>query len=163
MMATPLTNTDLVMLRRTYLSGALGAAFALWQGAALAHSEHRLVSVWKTPSCGCCKAWIQHLQANGFKVVSADVPDTTPIRKDLKIPAALGSCHTAVVEDYVIEGHVPAKDIKRLLKERPRALGLAVPGMPVGSPGMEMGARKEPYKVLLVLEDGSTRVYQTYS
>ena len=101
--------------------------------------------------------------AIGFKVVAADVPDTTPIRKDLNMPASLGSCHTAVVEDYVIEGHVPAREIKRLLKERPRALGLAVPGMPVGSPGMEMGTKKDPYKVLLVHEDGTTRVYKTYS
>ncbi len=151
------------MLRRTYLGGALGAVLGMLHGSALAHSEHNLVSVWKTPACGCCKAWIQHLKANGFKVVAADVPDTTPIRKDLNMPASLGSCHTAVVEDYVIEDHVPAREIKRLLKERPRALGLAVPGMPVGSPGMEMGTKKDPYKVLLVHEDGTTRVYKTYS
>lgn len=95
--------------------------------------------------------------------MAVDVADTAPIRKDKNMPASLGSCHTAVVEDYVIEGHVPAKDIKRLLKERPRALGLSVPGMPIGSPGMEMGAKKDPFSVLLVLENGSTRVYQSYS
>ena len=103
------------------------------------------------------------MQSNGFKVLAVDVPDTAPIRKDMNMPASLGSCHTAVVEDYIIEGHVPAKDIKRLLKERPRALGLSVPGMPVGSPGMEVGAKRDPYKVLLVLVSGSTRVYQSYS
>jgi hypothetical protein len=151
------------MLRRTYLGSALAALLGILNGTALAQSERNLVSVWKTPTCGCCKAWIQHLEANGFKVAAVDVPDTTPIRKDLKMPASLGSCHTAVVEGYVIEGHVPASEIKRLLKERPRAIGLAVPGMPVGSPGMEMGTRKDPYKVLLVIEDGTTRVFKTYS
>ncbi len=163
MMATPRTNTEFDWRRRAYLLGALGATVALWQGLALAHGEHRLVTVWKDADCGCCNAWIKHLQANGFKVVSADVPDTAPIRKDLNMPATLGSCHTAVVEDYVIEGHVPAREINRLLKEKPRALGLSVPGMPVGSPGMEMGTKRTPYKVLLVLQNGSTRVYQSYS
>ena len=162
-MATPATNTDFAVLRRTYLGGALVAALSFWQGLALAHSERNLVSVWKTPNCGCCTAWITHLQASGFKVLAVDVPDTASIRKDMNMPVSLGSCHTAVVEDYVIEGHVPAKDIRRLLKERPRALGLSVPGMPIGSPGMEMDAKKNPYKVLLVLENGSSRVYQSYS
>ena len=162
-MAITATSTDFVVLRRTYLVGALGAGLSFLQGVAQAHSERNLVSVWKTPNCGCCKAWITHLQAEGFKVMAVDVPDTAPIRKDMNMPARLGSCHTAVVEDYVIEGHVPAKDIKRLLKERPRALGLSVPGMPIGSPGMEMGTKKDPYKVLLVPEDGSTRVFQSYS
>ena len=151
------------MLRRTYLGSALAALLGILNGTALAQSERNLVSVWKTPTCGCCKAWIQHLEANGFKVRAIDVPDTTPIRRDLKMPASLGSCHTAVVEGYVIEGHVPASEIKRLLKERPRALGLAVPGMPIGSPGMEMGTKKDPYKVLLVIDDSTTRVFKTYS
>ena len=103
------------------------------------------------------------MQAHGFKVIAADVPDTAPIRKDLKMPSALGSCHTAMLEDYVIEGHVPAREMKRLLSERPTAIGLTVPAMPIGSPGMEMGSKKEPFNVLLVLENGSTRVYQSYS
>ena len=162
-MAIAVTNIDMLTQRRTYLGGALGAALSLWQGIALAHSEHNLVSVWKTPHCGCCKAWIVHLQAHGFKVIAADVPDTAPIRKDLKMPSALGSCHTAMLEDYVIEGHVPAREMKRLLSERPTAIGLTVPAMPIGSPGMEMGSKKEPFNVLLVLENGSTRVYQSYS
>jgi hypothetical protein len=162
-MATPTTNIKFVMQRRTYLGGALGAALSLWQGMTSAQSESNLVSVWKTASCGCCKAWIAHLQPNGFKVVASDVPNTAPIRKDLNMPAALGSCHTAKVENYVIEGHVPAKDIQRLLKERPRAIGLTVPGMPAGSPGMEMGTKKDKFNVLFVLENGTTRVYQSYS
>lgn len=142
-MATPTTNINFAIQRRAYLGGALGAALSLWQGIASARSESNLVSVWETASCGCCKAWIVHLQANGFKVVATDVPDTLPIRKHLNMPAALGSCHTARVEDYVIEGHVP--------------------GMPIGSPGMEMGTKKDKFNVLLVLESGVTRVYQTYS
>ena len=162
-MATPRTNTEFDRRRRACLLGAFGGTVALWQGMALAHSELRLVTVWKDADCGCCNAWIKHLQANGFKVVSSNVPDTALIRKYLNMPATLGSCHTAVVEDYVIEGHVPAREINRLLKEKPRALGLSVPGMPVGSPGMEMGTKRTPYKVLLVLENGSTRVYESYS
>nr|WP_255501043.1 DUF411 domain-containing protein [Mitsuaria sp. WAJ17] len=122
------------------------------------------VQVWKGPACACCTDWIRHLQAQGFQV---DVTDggNTQARKRLGIPLALGSCHTALVGGYALEGHVPAREIRRLLQERPQALGLAVPGMPIGSPGMDgpdYGYRQDPYEVLLLLKDGSTRVYQSY-
>lgn len=123
------------------------------------------VEVWKDPNCGCCKDWVVHLEANGFAVKVNDTGNNAA-RVRLGIPAALGSCHTAQVGGYAIEGHVPAADIKRLLKDRPKAIGLAVPGMPVGSPGMDApiyGARKDAYKVMLVLQDGSTRVFNSYS
>jgi hypothetical protein len=123
-----------------------------------------LVEVWKSPSCGCCQDWIRHLQANGFRVVTYDTGNTEA-RGWLGMPASLGSCHTALVGGYAIEGHVPARDIRRLLGERPKAIGLAVPGMPVGSPGMdgpEYGARKDPYDVLLVQADGRTTRWQRY-
>ena len=162
-MALPVFSAESIMRRRNYLAGAAGIALSFWQPVGLTQNAHNLVSVWKTPNCGCCQAWILHLQANGFRVSAVDVPDTAPIRKDKKMPAALGSCHTAVIGNYVIEGHVPAEDIKRLLRDRPRALGLSVPGMPMGSPGMESATKKDPYQVLLVLENGSTRVYQSYS
>ena len=116
------------------------------------------VTVYKSPYCGCCHLWIEHLQQNGFQVTAKDVDDTAPHRQRLGMPAKLGSCHTAVVGGYVIEGHVPAADIRRLLKEKPKAVGLAVPGMPLGSPGME-SARPQPYDTLLVLKDGSTKVW----
>jgi hypothetical protein len=127
------------------------------------------VEVWKDPDCGCCKDWVTHLEANGFQVRVHDSGNVAA-RIRLGIPAKLGSCHTAEVvsvqgKGYALEGHVPARDIHRLLKERPQAIGLAVPGMPVGSPGMDgpiYGGRKDPYDVMLVNQGGSSRVYQSY-
>jgi len=116
------------------------------------------VEVFKSPHCGCCGKWIEHLQQNGFQVSTREVNDVPAARKKLGMPDRLGSCHTARIGDYVIEGHVPAADIQRLLKEKPKALGLAVPSMPPGSPGMET-AKPVPYETLLVQADGSTRVF----
>lgn len=123
-----------------------------------------LVEVWKDPSCGCCKDWVSHIEGAGFK---AKVNDTgnNAIRARFGIDQKHGSCHTALVGGYAIEGHVPAREIKRLLDERPAAVGLAVPRMPVGSPGMDgavYGDRKDPFDVLLLAKDGSTKVYQHY-
>jgi hypothetical protein len=120
--------------------------------------------VWKAPTCGCCKDWIKHLEANGFRVKAHD-SGNTDARARLGLPIQYGSCHTAQVGGYAIEGHVPAREIRRLLQERPQAVGLAVPGMPVGSPGMdgpEYGNRKDAYDVLLVRKGGSAAVYQPY-
>ncbi|WP_430765640.1 DUF411 domain-containing protein [Roseateles flavus] len=148
--------------RRHALQLALGLGALAMPGLALAVAPR--VQVWKGPACGCCTDWIRHLQAQGFQV---DVTEggNTQARQRLGIPLALGSCHTALVGGYALEGHVPAREIRRLLQERPQALGLAVPAMPLGSPGMDgpaYGARKDPYEVLLLLKDGSTRVYQNY-
>lgn len=124
-----------------------------------------LAKVWKDPSCGCCEDWIAHLKAAGFKVQTFDTGNADA-RARLGIPRKYGSCHTAEIGGYAIEGHVPAADIKRLLKEAPKGVvGLAVPGMVIGSPGMDgaaYGGRKEPYDVLLINKDGSSRVYQSY-
>jgi hypothetical protein len=123
-----------------------------------------LVEVWKDPDCGCCQDWISHLEANGFRI-KVQGSGNTAARARLGVPDKLGSCHTAQVGGYALEGHVPARDIHQILKERPKAVGLAVPGMPVGSPGMDgpaYGGRKDPYDVLLVLEDGNSRIYQSY-
>ncbi|MQQ99939.1 DUF411 domain-containing protein [Glaciimonas soli] len=114
-----------------------------------AYAALPVVEVYKDPNCGCCTGWIKHLQDNGFTTNVHNVADTASYRKKFGIPATLGSCHTATVGGYAIEGHVPAADIKRLLKEHPTAIGLAVPGMPLGSPGME-AAKKMPYDVLLL-------------
>ena len=125
------------------------------------------VTVWKTPTCGCCKDWVIHLRKEGFNVVTNDVPDTAPIRQKLGLPAKFGSCHTAQVGGYVVEGHVPASEVKRLLREKPAAIGLAVPGMPVGSPGMEMKGEmtgvRDAFDVVLVTRDGGSRVYESYT
>jgi len=123
------------------------------------------VQVWKDPNCGCCQDWVDHLTVHGFQVTVID-EGNAEMRKRLGMPQKYGSCHTARVQGYVIEGHVPAGDILRLLKERPRALGLAVPGMPLGSPGMDgpaYGGRNQRYDVLLVARDGSSKVFNTHN
>lgn len=142
-----------------------GAALAL-PAAALAQTKSALpvLQVWKDPNCGCCKDWVAYLQADGFTVQTFDTGNTA-MRRRLQLPERYGSCHTGLIAGYVIEGHVNAREIRRLLAEKPAAVGLAVPGMPVGSPGMDgsiYGDRKDPYDVLLVLRDGSARVYQSY-
>lgn len=116
------------------------------------------VTVFKSPYCGCCGKWVEHLRQNGFAVETRDVGDVPAVRQQLGMPDKYGSCHTARIGSYIIEGHVPAADIRRLLKEKPKALGLAVPSMPPGSPGME-SSRPLPYDTLLVLADGSARVF----
>lgn len=121
-----------------------------------------LVEVWRSPECGCCGAWIRHLQLNGFTTRVHLVDDTSAARKAAGIPAALASCHTGKVYGYALEGHVPAADIRRLLAQKPAAVGLAVPGMPVGSPGMEHGDSRQPFETLLVLADGSTTVFERH-
>ena len=148
--------------RRHWLAAAAVLAVTGFQRTALAQAT--TVQVWKDPNCGCCHLWVEHLQANGFKVEVRDVGNTAA-RKRLGMPEKLGSCHTASVGGYVIEGHVPAADIHRLLKERPVALGLSVPGMPIGSPGMdgpEYKGRKDAFDVLLVQKDGTSKSFQRY-
>lgn len=140
----------------------LGAAVAMQPLGVLATSRTNPISVWKTPSCGCCHEWVAHLRKSGFEVTTHDVEDTAPFRQQFGLNARFASCHTARLGNYVVEGHVPAKELRRLLREQPRALGLAVPGMPMGSPGMEMGNTRDAYDVLLVLKDGSSRIYQSY-
>ena len=145
------------MFRRTTQPLILAAALAL---PGLAMAAQPVIDVYKRASCGCCKEWISHLQANGFTVRAHDVEDPGVVRTKGGIPEKLASCHSATVGKYTVEGHVPASDIKRLLRERPAAAGLSVPGMPMGSPGME-GPRSDPYEVLLV-KNGGTSVYKRY-
>lgn len=121
------------------------------------------VTVYKSSTCGCCSLWVRHLAAAGFKASVEDSEDMGSVKQRLGIPYGMGSCHTAKIEGYFIEGHVPAADIARLLRERPRARGLAVPGMPAGAPGMETpDGLVQPYDVLLVREDGTTSVYASH-
>lgn len=133
------------------------AAFTLG-GVSLYASAAEPVDVYKSPSCGCCSKWIDHLKSAGFDVKAYNVMDVPATRKRLGMPEHLGSCHTAKVGGYLVEGHVPASDIQRLLKEKPKAIGLAAPGMPLGSPGME-SPRAAPYNTLLVKADGSTEIF----
>ena len=143
---------------------ALGPAIAASQpqSGTASTAQAPVVEVWRSPACGCCGEWVKHLQKNGFATRVHMVEDTSTFRRAAGIPERLGSCHTAKVGGYAIEGHVPASEIRRLLSEKPKAVGLSVPGMPLGSPGMEQGPTKQPYDVLLVGNDGRTSVYRKY-
>lgn len=118
-----------------------------------------LVTVYKSPTCGCCGLWVDHMREAGFAVEVIEEQNLSPRKAELGVPPGMGSCHTATVGGYVIEGHVPADDVRRLLMERPPARGLAVPGMPIGSPGMEMGSRRDPYTVWLLRQDGPPQAF----
>ena len=132
-------------------------------GGVLAQPKPR-VDVYKDPTCGCCSKWMEHLRAQGFETKTIDVADIEQIKKTHRVPGTARSCHTGVVGGYGIEGHVPAADIRRLLKQRPAGvIGLAVPGMPLGSPGMEVpGGRTQPYNVLAFDKAGHTTVFASH-
>lgn len=144
-------------MNRRELVALLAAAAPLV--AARAAAPAPAIAVWRTPTCGCCGAWVRHLEAAGFSATVTVQDDLAPIKRQHGITPAVESCHTAAVAGYVIEGHVPAADIVRLLRERPAGVrGLAVPGMPAGSPGME-GPVAEPYATLALRGDGTTVVF----
>lgn len=128
-------------------------------------AQARGLTVYKTPYCGCCTGWVTHMRRAGFTPTIVEHDDLAPIRAKFGIPNALASCHTAIVGGYALEGHVPPADVIRLLKERPKALGLAVPGMPIGSPGMEQpGGPRDRFETLLVLDRaGRTRVFASHA
>jgi hypothetical protein len=141
--------------RETALRSPPGVLIPASHGAALPN-----VVVHKSPSCGCCGAWVEHLRTSGFPVEVRDADNLEPVKSRLGVPYGKGSCHTAEIDGYVVEGHVPAGDIKRLLAERPDALGLTLPGMPIGSPGMESpDGTVQAYTVELVARDGATRPF----
>lgn len=117
------------------------------------------MTVMKSPSCGCCSKWVEHVRAHGFDVNVVNVEDIMAVKAKAGIPEKLASCHTTKVGGYVVEGHVPAADIKKLLAQKPKARGIAVAGMPAGSPGMEAGSFKQPYETILIKADGSTSVF----
>ncbi|MFC4933002.1 DUF411 domain-containing protein [Massilia sp. GCM10023247] len=147
------------MIKQRILRAALAAALSV---PVVAMAAAPVIEVFKSESCGCCAAWVEHLKANGFTTRVKNVENPSDYRERAGIPEEFGSCHTGMVQGYALEGHVPASDIKRLLAQKPKAKGLAVPGMPLGSPGME-GPRKDPYDVLLVQPDGKTRVFKHYN
>lgn len=142
------------ILQRAILAAALAMPL-------LASAAKPVVEVYKSAYCGCCTGWVEHMQANGFDVQVKNVDSPSDYREKFGLPQKFGSCHSAKVQGYAIEGHVPASDIKRLLAEKPKAVGLAVPSMPMGSPGME-GPRKDAYDVFLVKANGQESVYKHY-
>ena len=140
-----------LLVNRPAVAGDASRASAL-----SAQGNGQLVTVYRSPTCGCCKAWEDHLRENGFTVESVETRAMDVVKTENGVPRPLLSCHTAIVDGYVIEGHVPAADIARLLSERPAVRGLAVPGMPTGSPGMETPGREaQPYEVFAFSDDGA--------
>ena len=133
------------------------AAFAIIATSSAAHAAQ--LTVHKSPYCGCCAKWIEHVEKHGFTVKVIETEDMMAVKKRLGVPNALASCHTTQAGGYFIEGHVPAADIKRLLAEKPKAAGIAVPGMPMGSPGMEAGGQKQPYSTLLISKSGKPSTF----
>jgi hypothetical protein len=126
-----------------------------------ASAKKPVITVYKDPSCGCCKNWIEHLIKHGYRVDAKDSPNMTEIKHTMGVPTGLAACHTALVNGYLIEGHVPAADIDRLLVQKPKIAGLAVPGMPMGSPGME-GGTAQRYQVLTFDKSGKTTVFASH-
>ena len=144
-------------MRKT-IFGAIAFA-AMFVGTA-AHAA--TMTVYKHPSCGCCAKWIEHVEKHGFTVKTVATEDMMTVKKRLGVPDAQMSCHTTKVGNYVVEGHVPAADIKRLLAQKPKARGLAVAGMPMGAPGMEHGDHRQPYSTMLIGSDGKTSVFASH-
>jgi hypothetical protein len=145
-----------------FVATLLLTAFAAGTSASAAQAASPAIEVWKSPNCGCCQKWADHLTENGFAVTAKNTTQgmLNRIKSQAGIGPKLASCHTALIDGYAIEGHVPAGDIKRLLEERPDAVGLTVPDMPLGSPGMEQpDGKTEPFDVLLVKKDGSTEIF----
>lgn len=160
---------DTMLTRRAWIARTAtaviggGAIATLLPAVTTAATAPTAITVYKDPSCGCCTKWVAHLEANGFAPVVHDRTDMDALKDGLGVPAALRSCHTAVVGKYVVEGHVPAADVRRLVTSTPRGTaGLAVPGMPMGSPGMEMGSRVDRFDVVAFDARGATRVFSRH-
>jgi len=146
------------LVQRVFWGGSLAAVFGMLGLLATQQSVAADIVVYKSPTCGCCGKWVKHMEDAGFSVNVENRHDLTPIKRELGVPGRMQSCHTAKVGDYIVEGHVPADLVKRMLDEKPAIKGLAVPGMPMGSPGME-GPRKDPYNVMAIGNDGRASIF----
>ena len=147
-------------MSRTAIIVLLVAAATTLGVLAAQRSQQPVIEVFKTPTCGCCSEWVEHMRASGFTVRATNLDDLTEVKKKHRVPDQAQSCHTGLVNGYVIEGHVPAADVHRLLRERPAIAGVAVPGMPLGSPGMDFeGVKPQPYNVMSFDTQGATRVF----
>src|SRR5687767_2960634 len=153
-------------MHRRLMLALLVAVVAMGQSSAIGQSAQRpapVVQVYKSPTCGCCALWVKHLQDAGFTTKVTEIEDVTPIKTKNGVPARAQSCHTAIVDGYVLEGHVPAADVQRLLKERPAVVGLAVPGMPIGSPGMEVpNVKAQAFNVVSFNKAGEVKVFASH-
>lgn len=144
------------------LSSPVIASESIWHRETESYSGILNITVYRSPSCSCCGGWMEHLERHGFQVKDIKAIDMEAIKQKYNLPKDLTSCHTALIDGYVIEGHVPADDIKRLLKEKPQLTGLSVPQMPVGTPGMEVGNKKEPFAVISFKKNGEFKVFKEY-
>ena len=156
--------------------GIMGAVYTTQTITPTSHNAHSLtkvasntgytgvkeITVYRTPTCGCCGGWIEHMKQEGFQVTDIKTTEIEKIKQQYNLPAGLESCHTSIADGYVIEGHIPALEVKRLLTEKPDVAGIAVPGMPLGTPGMEAGDIKEPFQVLAFNQKGEIQVFQEY-
>lgn len=155
--------------RLTWVAGAiglvavLGIAASVFTGRSAEAARQSVIEVYKDPACGCCSLWVEHLRDHGFAVTARDTRQLAALKAENGVPREMQSCHTALVDGYVIEGHVPAADVQRLLTDRPAIAGLAVAGMPIGSPGMEVeGVPAQPYDVMAFSEDGGAFVFASH-
>jgi hypothetical protein len=154
-----------MMNKKIILTGILVSTCILFVGSIFTAQKvnaDTVMTVYKSATCGCCEKWVNHMQDNGFKVKAVDVQNIGAVKQRYGISSNLASCHTAIVNGYIVEGHVPASDVKRLLSERKDVLGLAVPGMPIGSPGMEIGERVDRYDVVSFDKEGNIEIFQQY-
>ena len=160
-----LVTTGLAMSSCSFASGSANSTMS--QSGEMEMAQHvamnHELTVFRSPTCGCCGQWIEHMKAAGFNVKDEIIEDVNSIKEQYGLPGTLASCHTAIADGYVIEGHIPAEDVQRLLLDKPDIAGIAVPGMPIGSPGMESGDYVEPYAVFSFIEDGSTKIFAEHS
>ena len=144
------------------LSNDDNAIASVWDQSRESYTGNNKMTVYRSPSCGCCGAWIDHVEKQGFQVTDIKTDEMDAIKQQHQLPANLASCHTAIIDGYVIEGHVPADDIKRFLRQKPQMAGLSVPAMPIGTPGMEMKNRKQPFEVLAFNHQGNVEIFKCY-
>ncbi len=135
---------------------------SVWDKSTVSYNGNKQMTVYRSPSCGCCGGWIAHMKKHGFEITDIKTDNIEAIKQKYNLPQDLASCHTAIINGYVMEGHIPADDIKRFLKEKPKMKGLAVPAMPIGTPGMESGKIKQPFAVLAFNKEGETKVFNRY-
>lgn len=140
----------------------VSAAESVWNINTVPYEGNLNITVYHSPSCHCCGGWINHLNQHGFQIKDIKTADVEVVKKQKNLPEQLASCHTALIDEYIIEGHVPANDIKRLLKQKPKLAGLSVPQMPVGTPGMDMDEKKEPFEVVSFDRNGTLAVFTEY-
>lgn len=155
-------STQYLLLITVLVTGPVLSGDNVWDKGKETYSGPKNITVYRDPGCGCCTKWIKHLKKHGFAVTDVKTKKMADMKKKFKVPPHLASCHTGVINGYVVEGHVPADDIKKLLKTKPKVTGLSVPAMPVGTPGMEVPGRKDPFSVLSFRPGGKSQTFRRY-